>query len=114
KLAQFLALLGLDEVRRVSRIEGAGDLGVQIHTVDDDHHRWVLQDWIQPQFPGGEEHEEGLPRTLEVPDEALLRITGDHALDDLVGPFVLLVTGNNLYPALLLVGRVCSETGQEV
>ena len=39
-----------------------------------------------------------------MPDEALFRMAGDDALDDLVRGLVLLVAGDDLDAALLLVG----------
>ncbi len=111
---QLAAAVGLDEVRRVGGVEGARDLAVEVDPVDDDHHGRVLERRVQAQLPGREEHQQRLARALEVPDQALLRVAGDDALDDLVRALVLLVAGDDLDPALLLVGRVGGEVGQEV
>ena len=76
---------------------------VEVDAVHHDHHRRVLQRRVQPQLLRGEEHQQRLAGSLEVPDEALLRVAGDDALDDLVRGLVLLVAGDDLDAPLLLV-----------
>jgi hypothetical protein len=49
-----------------------------------------------------------------VPDEAPLRVSGDHALHDLVDAIELLVAGDDLDAPLLLVGGVRGEVLQQV
>ena len=106
--------VGLDQVRRVGGVEGAGDLGVEVNAVDHDHHGRVLERRMQAQLAGRKEHQQRLARALEVPDQALLRVPGHDALDDLVGALVLLVAGDDLDPALLLVRGVGGEVGEQV
>ena len=69
---------------------------------------------VEAQLPGGEEHQQRLARALEVPDQALLGVPSHHALDDLVRAIVLLVAGDDLDAALLLVGGVGGEVGQQI
>ena len=69
---------------------------------------------MQTQLAGGEEHQQRLARTLEVPDQALLRVAGDYAFDQLVRALVLLVAGDDLDPLLALVGGVGGEVRQQV
>ena len=69
---------------------------------------------MEPELPGREQHQQRLPRALEVPDEALLRVPGHNALDYLVRCFVLLVSRNDLDAPLLLVGSEEGEVGQDV
>ena len=49
-----------------------------------------------------------------MPDESLFRMASDNALDDLVRGLVLLVAGDDLDAALLLVGGIRREVGQQV
>ena len=81
---QLAAAVGLDEVRHVGGVEGARDLAVEVDPVDHDQHGRILERRVQPQLARGEEHQQRLARALEVPDQALLRVAGDDALDDLV------------------------------
>ena len=71
-----------------------------------------LQRRMQAQLLRGEDHQQRLARALEVPDQALLGLAGDDALDDLVRRLVLLVAGDDLDPALLLVGREDREVAR--
>ena len=68
-----LRLSAFTRFGRVRGVEGARDLAVEVDPVDDDHHRRVPERRVQPQLPGGEEHQQRLARALEVPDQALLR-----------------------------------------
>ena len=73
-----------------------------------------LQAGVQAQLLRGEHHQQRLARALEVPDQALLGVAGQHALDDLVGGLVLLVAADDLDAALLLVGGEQGEVGEDV
>ena len=106
--------VGLHEIWRIRGVEGARDLAVEVDPVHHDHHCGILQGRMEPQLPRCEEHQEGLAGSLEVPDEPLLRVAGDDALDDLVRGLVLLMAGDDLDTALLLVRGVRGEAGQEV
>ena len=59
---------------------------------------------VQPQLLRGEDHQQRLAAALEMPDQALLRVALDHAVDDLVGGVVLLVAADDLDAPVLLVG----------
>ena len=109
---QLLAAVGLDQVRHVGGVEGARDLGVEVDAVDHDQHGRVPERRMQPQLARREHHQQRLARALEVPDQALLRVAGHDALDDLVRRLVLLVAGDDLDPALLLVGGEGGEVAR--
>ena len=111
---EFVAAFGLDQVGDVGGIEGGADLGVQVDAVHHDQHGRVVQGSLQAQLLGGEDHQQRLARALEVPDQALAGIAGQHALDDLVGAIVLLVAADDLEPAFFLVGGEQGEVGQDV
>ena len=49
-----------------------------------------------------------------MPDQALLRVAGDHAFDHFVRALALLVAGDDLDPLLALVGGVGGEVRQQV
>ena len=87
---------------------------VEVDAINDDHHGRIPEVWIKAQLPSSEEHQKRLPRTLEVPNETLLRVTRDHSLDNLVRTFVLLVASDDLDSTLALVGCVDREVRQQI
>src|SRR5690606_16952745 len=69
---------------------------------------------IQPQLARREQHQEGLARALEVPQEAFARRPSHNSRDDLVDPLHLLVAGDDLDAVLALPGRVGREAREQV
>ena len=51
--------VGFHEIRRVGSVEGARDLRVEVHAIDDDHDGGILQCRMQPQLPGGKQRFDG-------------------------------------------------------
>ncbi len=66
-------------------MEGGADLGVQVEAVDHDQDGGVAQGGLQAHLLGGEDHQQGLARALEVPDQSFAGGAGQHALHDHVG-----------------------------
>ena len=101
------------QVRRVGRVEGARRSAcIEVDAVDHDDHRRVPERRVQAQLARREQHQQRLAGALEVPDETLLGVAGDDALDDAVRRLDLLVTGDDLGapPALARgVGRVAAQ-----
>ena len=58
---------------------------------------------MHPKLLRGENHQERLTATLEMPNEALLRVTFHHSVHDLVGSEVLLIPANHLDAPVLLI-----------
>src|SRR5262249_19009999 len=114
ELLQFLARLGLHEIWYIGRVECGTDLRVKVDAVDDDQHNWIAECRLQPELLRGKDHEERLPRALEVPDQPFPRLAGEHALHDEVCCLVLLVTTDEFDAALLAVSREKSEVRQDV
>ena len=69
---------------------------------------------MHPQLLRGEDHQQRFAAALEMPDQALLWITLHHAVDDLVGGEILLVTADDLDAAVLLVRGEQREVLQDV
>ena len=69
---------------------------------------------MQAQLARREEHQQRLARPLKMPDQALLWMSGHYAFDDLVHAVVLLVAGDDLDAALLLVCGVAGKIGQQI
>jgi len=101
---QFLPRVHAEHVGHVRGVERGGDLRVQIDPVHDDDHRGVAQLRVQPQFLGGEDHQQRLAAALEMPNQAFLRIPGHDAGDHLIGRLELLVAADDLDAAVFFVG----------
>ena len=110
---QLIAALGGDQVGHIGGVEGGRDLRVEIDPIDDDQHGRVLH-VVHAQFLRGEDHQQRFARSLKMPDEALLHPTGDHALNDLIGGLILLVSGREFDAAMFLVGGEEREVLQDV
>ena len=114
QLLQLLAGGHADHVGHVGSVEGGADLGVEVDAVHHDDHRGVAELRVQPQLLRREDHQQRFAAALEMPDQTLLRITLDHAGDDLVGSLVLLVAADDLDAPMLLVGSEEGEVLQNV
>ena len=114
RVSSSCARFGFDQVGDIGGVEGGADLGVQVDAVDDDQHGGIAQGGLQAQLLGGKDHQQGFARALEMPDQPLARVAGQHALDDLVGAVVLLVAADDLQAAVLFVGGEQGEVGQDV
>ncbi len=95
-------------------MKGGADLGVQVEAVDHDQDGGVAQGGLQAHLLGGEDHQQGLARALEVPDESFAGGTGQHALHDHVAAFVLLVAADDFQAAFLFVGGEEGEVVENV
>ena len=111
---QFVARARLLQVRRTGRVESAGDLRIEVDPVDHDDYRRVPERRMQSQLARREQHQQRLAGALEVPDQALLRMAGDHPLDDAVRRLDLLVARDHLRAPLALAGGVRSEAVEQV
>jgi hypothetical protein len=111
---EFGAAFGFDQVGDVGGVEGGADLGVEVDAVNDDEHGRVAQGGLQAQFLGGKDHQQAFAGALEVPDEPLFGRPAEHALDDFVGAFVLLVAADDFQAAFFLVGGEQGEVGEDV
>src|SRR5277367_3507660 len=80
-----------------------GDLRVEVNTIHHNYDRRIAEFRMHPQLLRGEHHEQRLATALEMPDETFLRITLYHAVHDLVGSEILLVTANDLDATILFV-----------
>ena len=103
---QLLARSHSQHVGDVGRVECSGDLRIQVDTVHHDDDRGASQLWMHAKLQSGEDHQQRLAATLEMPDQAFLRIPGDYAGNDLVGGEVLLVAADDLDAAMFVV---CGE-----
>jgi hypothetical protein len=65
-------------------------------------------------FCAAKDHQQRFAAALEMPDQALLRITLHHSIDNLVGGEVLLVTADDLDAAVLVVGGEEGEVLQDI
>ena len=111
---EFGAAFGFDEVGDVGSVEGGADLRVEVEAVYDDEDGGVAQVWLQAQFLGGEDHQQGFARALKMPDESFFGLSAEHALDDFVGAVILLVAADDFEAALFFVGGEEGEVGETV
>jgi len=111
---EFGAAFGFDEVGDVGGVEGGADLGVEVEAIHHDEDGGVAQAGLQAQFLGGEDHQQRFARALKMPDESFFACAPEHALDDLVGAFVLLVAADDFEAALFFVGGEEGEMGENV
>ena len=114
QLLQLLAGIRLFQVGNVRSGEGTGDLTIKIDPIHHDQHGGILQAGMHAQLLRGKDHQQRFARTLEVPDQALPGIARQHALDDLVGRFKLLVAADDLDALLFLVGGEQGEAAEDV
>jgi hypothetical protein len=63
---------------------------------------------------GGKDHQQAFAGALEVPDEPFFALSAEHALDDAVGAFVLLVAADDFQAAFFLVGGKEGKVRQDV
>ena len=111
---KLLFAAGACEVGDVGRVEGARDLGLQINAVVHDDDGWVLELGDHAQLLCGEHHEQRLSGSLEVPDEAALRVAGANAVHDEVRALELLISANQLDAAMLLISGEEREELEDV
>ena len=111
---QFQARGHAHHVRHVGGIEGGGDLCVQVDAVHHNQYGGIAQFRVHPQFQRGKDHQQRLAAALKMPNQPLFRISCHHAVHDLVGGEILLVTADELDAAVFLVGGKDSEVLQDV
>ena len=114
QLLQLLPAVCLLQIGNVCSGERAGDLAIQVNAVHHDQHCGVLQARMHAQLLRGKDHQQRFARALEVPDQALPGVARQHALDDLVGRFKLLVAADDLDALLFLVGGEEGEAAEDV
>ena len=89
-------------------------LRFQINAIQNNHNGGVAQVAHHAKFLRSKDHQQRLAATLEVPNEALLRIAGANALNDSVCSFILLITADNLVLLILLIGREQRKVTEDI
>ena len=100
---EFGAGFGFDQVGNIGGVEGGADLRVEVEPVHHDDDGRVAQRACHAQFLRGEDHQQGFARALKMPDESLFGYAIEHALDDFVCAFVLLVAADDFEAAFLFI-----------
>ncbi len=96
QILQFLPCGNTHHVGHIVRVEGCGDLSIEIDAVHHDDHRGISQPGTHPELLGGEHHEEGFAASLEIPDESFPGLALHHPVHHLVGGLELLVAADDL------------------
>ena len=98
-----LFAIGSCQVGNIHIIKVGRDLGLKVQTVIYNDHCRGLQFRLHAELLCGKDHEQRFTRSLEMPDESLLRESGLNTLHNSICTLILLITANDLDFAVFLV-----------